>query len=238
MRSMRRLCTIALLACGCLKAPPPAPEPPPPPLPPPPTAVPAPPALPRPPTGLYGLEEAVDDALSGELSHVGTGAWNGNARVKACAYRNDRVLVVDVYCTVKEVKAFRVDVFSPTRGWARIYAEARAPVSTLSRRDYFTFTAETQPPPGARTRLPPVTLAMSFPELVSYDGRRYRAFLPSCFGGVENGRRQGGCLGGLASHASAWGEANRTFLREPPESWYRLVTQLRTLARQHGEDPP
>ena len=48
------------------------------------------------PTGIYGLNEALRDALSGPLVHVGTGPWTGNARVKACAYHNDRVLVVNI----------------------------------------------------------------------------------------------------------------------------------------------
>jgi hypothetical protein len=203
-----------------------------------PVAPPAPPvAQQRRPTGVYGLDEALGDALSGPWTYVGTGPWTGNARIKACAYRNERVLVVNVYCTIKEVPAFRVDVFSPTRGRVRIYAEAKAPVSTVTRRDYFSFTAESEPPPGPRARLPPLTLAMSFPQLLDYDGRRYRAFLPSCFGGEENHRRQGGCLRQLAGHASEWTTTNRAFLREPSANWYRIVTELRALARQHGQDP-
>jgi hypothetical protein len=189
------------------------------------------------PTGLYSLDEALEDALSGPWTHIGTGPWPGNHRVHACAYRNERVIVVNVYCTIKEVKAFRVDVFSPTRGRVRIYAEAKAPISTLTRRDYFTFNAETEPAPGPRTRLPPVTLTMSFPELTSYDGRRYQSFLPSCYGGVEIGRRQGGCLRDLAPRASEWSATNRAFLREPPEQWYRIVREMRALASLHGHDP-
>src|SRR5436190_19876448 len=224
---MGRKWMVALLTLGCARvtAPePPAPEPAPVAPPPPAPVVPR-----RQPTGIYSLGEALEDAFSGPWTYVGTGPWTGNQRVKACAYRNERVLVVNVYCTIKEVKAFRVDVFSPTRGRVRIYAEARAPVSTVTRRDYFTFTAESEPPPGPRASLPPVTLTMSFAELLDYDGRRYRAFLPSCFGGVEFDRRQGGCLRGLTSHASEWAEANRAFLREPPAQWYRIVNELRGL---------
>jgi hypothetical protein len=230
-RPMRRTWMMAILAVGCakVKAPEaPVPEP----------VSPPPVVQPREPTGLYSLNEALADALSGPWTYVGTGPWTGNQRVKACAYRNERVLVVNVYCTIKEVKAFRVDVFSPTRGRVRIYAEAKAPISTITRRDYFTFTGESEPPAGPRAALPPVTLGMSFAELLDYDGRRYRAFLPSCYGGVEINRRQGGCLPGLRTHASEWAEANRSFLKEPPEDWYRVVNELRTLARQHGQDPP
>jgi hypothetical protein len=235
---MSRRWLIVALALACAEVPPPEPPPPEPlpPAPPPPAA----PVVARPPepTGIYALDEALRDAFSGPWTYVGTGPWTGNARLKACAYRNDRVLVVNVYCTIKEVKAFRVDVFSPTRGRVRIYAEAKAPISTLARRDYFTFTGESEPAPGPRTRLPPVSLTMSFAELLDYDGRRYKAFLPSCYGGVEIGRRQGGCLRNLAGQAERWAAANRGFLREPPTDWYRIVKELRALAAQHGQDPP
>jgi hypothetical protein len=234
---MGRKWIVAILVLGCAKVQPPEPPPVPQPQPLPPVTPPPRVPPPQPPTGLYTLDEAVKDALSGPWTYVGTGPWTGNQRVKACAYRNERVLIVNVYCTIKEVKAFRVDVFSPTRGRVRIYAEARAPISTLTRRDYFTFTAESQPPPARRAALPPLALTMSFAELNHYDERRYQAFLPSCYGGVETGRRQGGCLGNLAARASQWLETNRPFLKEPPQDWYRVVSDLRGLAPQHGEDP-
>ena len=223
---------VALVVVGCARVTPP--ETPPPEEPPP--VIPAPLPPPPEPRGLYSLEEALQDALSGPLTYIGIGPWTGNHRVHACAYRNDRVIVVNVYCTIKEVKAFRVDVFSPTRGRVRIYAEGKAPVSTLSRRDYFSFNGESQPAPGPRAGLPPVTLTMSFPELSAYDGRRYQGFLPSCYGGVEIHRPQGGCLRELAPRAAEWDATNRGFLREPPQDWYRIVRELRELAKQHGRD--
>jgi hypothetical protein len=227
---------VLALGCGRVKAPetlpPEGPAPPPAPS----APVPAAPAPAREPTGVYGLDEAVNDALSGPWTYIGTGPWTGNQRVQACAYRNDRVIVVNVYCTVTEVKAFRVDVFSPARGRVRIYAEARAPVSTITRRDYFTFNAESEPPAGPRAGLPAVTLAMTFPQLIDYDERRYQRFLPSCHGGVEIYRRQGGCARQLGARGQQWAAANRAFLDQPPEGWYRIVRGLRELARQHGKD--
>lgn len=227
---MRARWFIVLLATGCVSvrspdpareaAPPPAPEP---------AIV---PVAPQP--GLYALDEAVRDALSGPWTYIGTGPWHGNHRVQACAYRNDRVIVVNVYCTIKEARAFRVDLFSPTRGRVRIYAEAKVPVSQLTRRDYFTFNAETEPPPRPEAGLPAVSLAMSFAELRDYDERRYGRFLPSCYGGVEVHRPQGGCLRELAPRAAEWSARNRAFLEQPPEDWYRIVRELRALAGQHG----
>src|SRR5436190_4570212 len=121
---MLRRCAIVVLALGCTSVPPPerpAPQPPPPPAP----VLPPPVVQPRQPAGLFSISEAVEDVLSGTWTYVGTGPWTGNARLKACAYRNERVLFVDVYCTVKEEKAFALEVFSPTRGRVRIYAEAK-----------------------------------------------------------------------------------------------------------------
>src|SRR5205823_6719899 len=99
---MTRRWMIAVLALGCAKvtAPPERPPPEPVPVPPPPPIV----AREPEPTGVYSLNEALRDAFSGPWSYLGTGPWTGNQRVKACAYRNERVLVVNVYCTIKEVK--------------------------------------------------------------------------------------------------------------------------------------
>lgn len=232
---MRAAWLVAALAAGCAgvrapEAPAPAPEPPPPSLP---LIVAPEPARDQ---GLYALDEAVRDALSGPWHHVGTGPWHGNHRVHACAYRNDRVILVNVYCTIRETRAFRIDVYSPTRGRVRIYAEAKVPVSTVTRRDYFTFNAETEPPPGPEAGLRPPALTVSFPELRDYDERRYQRFLPTCYGGVEIHRPQGGCLRELAPRAGEWAARNRAFLAEPPEDWYRIVRELRALASLHGKN--
>ena len=210
---------------------------PPPEAPPPATALaPLPPAAQR-PGNMYALDEALADALSGPLHYIGTGPWQGIQRLHACAYHNDRVLVVDVYCAVTPPKAARIDIYSPTRGHARLYAEAKAPVSGLDRRDYFSFVGETQPAPLRRVGLPPIRLPMSLPELQAYEQQRYKSFLPACYGGVEVHRAQGGCLGDLASHAVDWSRENRAFLKQPPQGWYRLLAELRALATQHGRDP-
>ena len=183
----------------------------------------------------YPLDEALQDALSGPWEHLGTGPWPGNLRAPACAYRNARVLVVNVYCTPKEPKAFRLDVYSPTRGWVSLYAEAKVPVSTVRRGAYFSFRAEAQPPPRPEAGLPSLALTMSLAKLQQYERRRYERFLPACYGGVEIHRPQGGCLGDLAPLAAQWAERNRAFLERPPEDWYRLVRELRALARKHGK---
>ncbi len=187
--------------------------------------------------GLYAADEALRDALSGPWQYVGTGAWPGISRMQACAFRNARVLVVNVYCTITETPAFRIDVYSPTRGRVRIYAESRGAVSARKRRDYFTFTAESEPPPAPEVRLPPLALTMSFPELRAYDEKRYAAFLPTCYGGQELSRKRGGCLGALAPQANAWADRNRSFLDHASDDWYRIVHEMRALAARYGREP-
>jgi hypothetical protein len=184
---------------------------------------------------LYPLDEALQDALSGPWQHLRTGPWPGNFSLPACAYRNERVIVVNEYCTSKEPPAFRLDVYSPTRGWVSIYAEAKGPVSTVRRSDYFSFTAAAQPPPRPEAGLPPLALTLSFPALQRYDRRRHERFLPICYGGVAIHRPQGGCLGELAPRAAQWAARNRAFLEHPPEDWYHLIRELRARAGQRGK---
>jgi hypothetical protein len=200
-----------------------------------PRAVHVPPA--RPAAGLYAADEALHDALSSPLRYLATGRWPGIRRTYACAFRNDRVLVVNVYCSPTETQAFRVDVYSPERGRVRIYAESKGTVSEHTRPDYYTFTAESEPPPGPEWRIPPLALSMSFPELRDYDERRYNAFLPACYGGTELNHQRGGCLGTLEGHANEWAQRNRAFLEHASDDWYRVVRELRELAARYGKEP-
>jgi hypothetical protein len=182
---------------------------------------------------LYALDEALADVLSGPLRHIGTGPWFGMFRVHACAYRNERVIVINVYCTPKEMKAFSIVVLSPTRGRAVIYAEAERPISQLTRADYFTFKAETAPP--ADSSLAPLSLGFAFKELTAWDEKRYYKWVPACYGGVEIKRPQGGCLKALEAHAPAWKARNQPFLDAPPDDWYRVIREMRARALRDGK---
>jgi hypothetical protein len=186
---------------------------------------------------LYAAEEALRDVVSGGLEYLGTGRWPGIERSRSCAFRNQRVLVVNVYCTLTESHAFRLDVYSPKRGRVRIYAEATGPVSIRDRALYMTFTVESEAPPGPTVRAPPVALTMSFEQLQGYEQKRYDAFLPGCYGGVRNHQPVGGCLGALAPHADEWTAHHRAFLARANADWYRVVRQMRELAQRHGQDP-
>jgi hypothetical protein len=192
---------------------------------------------PPPPPGLYSAQEALRDVLSGELEYIGTGRWPGVERSRACAFRNQRVVVVNAYCTLDEVNAFRIDVYSPARGRVRIYAETSGAVTSRQRGDYFTFMVESSPPPGSAAHLPRLTLAMPYEDLRSYEQQRYDAYLPGCFGGEQHERPVGGCLGTLAPRHGEWAAENRTFLERASDDWYRVIRQMRALAARFGADP-
>jgi hypothetical protein len=191
-----------------------------------------PPPIPEP--GLYSAQEALSDALSGELEYIGTGRWPGVERSRACAFRNQRVVVINAYCTLNETQAFRIDFYSPERGRVRIYAEAHGAVSVRQRSDYFTFMVESSPTPRSELGVPPLTLSMPYEELRSYEQRRYEAFLPSCYGGEQNTQNVGGCLGSLSPRASEWAAQNSGFVERANDDWYRLIHQLRALATRYG----
>lgn len=193
---------------------------------------------PQPKGLLYTADEALRDALSGRWEFLGTGRWHGNARMHACVFRNRRVFIVNVYCTPTDRQALRVDVYSPKRGRIRLYAEGPRPISAQRRRDYFTFTAESEPPPSRGSGLPRLSLGMPFGALADYDRRRYEAYLPSCFAGEELSRERHGCLGRLRGQGAAWAADNHAFLKAASADWYRMVRELRAAALRHGMDPP
>jgi hypothetical protein len=193
--------------------------------------------LSRPVEGLYALEEALRDALSSPWQYIGTGHWPGINRMYACAFRNERVLVVNVYCGRTDVPAFRVDVYSPKRGRVRIYAEASGPISRRTRHQYFTFMAESEPPPGPEAHMPSLALTMSLAELRAYDKQRHRAYLPACYGGREHTRPRGACLGALAARGAEWANQSHAFLEQANDDWYRMVRAMRAVATRYGKDP-
>jgi hypothetical protein len=188
-----------------------------------------PPSPPPAPTGhdVYGATEAIADAFSGPWTFVGTGEWFGLFSINACVYKNERVLIVNHYCTSKEMSSAGVIVLSPTRGRVYLYAEGKTPISTSRRDAWATFKAEGNLP----TNDPPLRLDFTWGELRAWDEARYYMNAPGCFGGVENHKPQAGCYR-LDAAVEDWGARNKDFLAEPSEDWYRLVRELRTVAKR------
>jgi hypothetical protein len=177
--------------------------------------------IPEAETPLYTLNEALTDISASPLVFVGTGEWFGNFSIHGCAYRNARVIVVYVYCTVREQPALELVVLSPTRGRVLIYAEGSSPISTLKRSDYFNFRAEVQPPDPAA----PLALGVSYADLRAWDERRYHSRLGSCWTGDTEG-----CGGGLEPRLPAWSPSAKAFLDDPPAVFYQLAKDFHARA--------
>jgi hypothetical protein len=185
---------------------------------------------------LYSAEEALADVLSGPLTYVGTGEWFGLFRVYSCVYRNERVFVVNMYCTkTNEMKAFGLVVLSPTRGRAYLYGEAEKPISTVRRPDYFTMKMDAEPV-VVDEKLPPLSMAFSFADLRKWDEARYNHYLPGCFAGIENKRPQAGCMKDLDELKDSWPAAQKPFLDNPPAAWYQLISDMRARAKTEGKN--
>lgn len=185
---------------------------------------------------LYSYEEMFADIASGPLEHVGTGEWFGLFHVYSCVYRNAKVYVVNIYCTkTREMKAFGLVVLSPTRGRAHLYAEAEKPISTLRRSDYFTYRFEAELN-IVDDKLPAVSLDFKYAQLREWDETRYKRYAAGCFAGVEIRRPVNGCMKQLKDFEQSFPESHEAILADPPESYYKLVKDLRERAKREGRD--
>lgn len=178
-----------------------------------------------PPPSFYTVADALADAKASKLERLGIGAWPGNYSIKGCVYKNDRVFVVDVYCTYKEQTAFSVVVISPTNGEVRIYAEANDPISKVKRSDYFSFYAETYPP---LAELPAPKLDATFDQVTAWQETSYntRLKLPAF----------GACSTDIATCADdSWLGMAKDFVKTPSDDWTWVIDQLRNRAQHDGK---
>jgi hypothetical protein len=180
---------------------------------------------------LYGLDEALADVQSGPLRHVGSGPWFGLSRRNVCAYRNEKVIVVNIYCNTDR-QAVSIIVMSPVRGRVVIYAEAEKAIAGLKRAKYVTFKGESQP---VSDKLPAVSLGWNLAQLSAWEQRRDKAYLPSCYGGIEWRKPEGGCSEALVRFEDSWRRRNQPFLDNASQAWYRVSDDLRARARQDAK---
>ncbi len=175
----------------------------------------------------YSLPDALADALSGPLRLIGKGAWYGLSGSLACAYRNDRVLVVDQYCRQRELRNLSITVVSPLRGRATIDAEGKAAVSKLQRRDYLSFSGRSETLDSRR----PLSLDMSVEDLSQYHAFAGRS-VPFCDLRLRGEQKQGGCIKPLTALYPAYEAENLGFITAPPASWFSFVRSLIELRRR------
>ncbi|HEX8700513.1 MAG TPA: hypothetical protein VF815_16810 [Myxococcaceae bacterium] len=185
-------------------------------------------------TPLYPLEEALADALSSPLEYVGTGIWPGQFRVPSCVYRNKQVIVVNSYCTIKELSATGIKVFHPEKGLVGFYAEAQDPISTIGREDYENWSfSSSEPVPGLH-------LNMKFDEVVKYEERRVKFAKSLCSAGigVSVGKKNGSCYLKTQAIEQWWEGQYKPLLKQPPAGWHEIIKVLRKRAPKEGQPDP
>jgi hypothetical protein len=185
-------------------------------------------------TPLYPLEEALADALSSPLEYVGTGMWPGQFRIPSCIYRNKKVIVVNAYCTIKEIGATGITVLHPEKGRVGFYAEAQGPISTIGREDYENWGfSSADPVPGLR-------LNMKLDEVVKYEERRVKFSKSFCSAGlgVSVDKKNGSCRLKTPAVEQWWEGYYNPLLKQPPAGWYELMKVLRKRAPKDGRPDP
>ncbi len=191
---------------------------------------------------LYTAKEAIADIMASPLEFIGTGQWYGEAPFPPCAYKNDRVLVIDGYCTTnREITTFSILVFSKTKGYLKMYAytqETKKPISKIRRQLYTDFYVTSQPPPAKGAIKQPLSFHMGYRELARYNGKRAGVYdLPSCWEGIRHDPKSG-CNREMPSHyRPAFAKEHTLFVNNPPPLWYRFVKHM-IAQRRHSWPKP
>lgn len=182
-------------------------------------------------TPLYPPAEAIADALSGPLvPMVGDTGFGPNERLPDCFYRNARVVVINRYCGKREINTTGIQIMHPERGVLYFYAEASAPISSLTREDYEQWRIEVRDP------LPGLRVDQSLAEVPRWMHRRTREAQQVCWTGFGSpGGVPTGCHYKTPELKQAWMDAHDALLKSPPPGWYELVRELRGLL---GKKPP
>jgi len=181
-------------------------------------------------TPLYPPEEALADALSSPLRLISLRQTDPND-VPECAYRNQKVLVLNAYCTTREIQATGITIIHPERGHVHLYAEAKEPISKLTREDYDNWKFSTHDPlPGAR-------LDMTFEELLQHDDRRQRLRDHACYAGIQMSPN-GACWKKTPEFEAWWATLYKPLLKNPPARWNELIRVLRKRAVKDGKPDP
>ena len=186
---------------------------------------------------LYPPADALADAASGPLRYVGTTIWYGRYGIPSCIYRNEKVFVINSYCTLKEINPHGVIVIHPERGQVSFKARGvqGKPVSTLRRAQYAEWGFSSMDGKSG------LTLEASADELVAWEERRRRFYRnPGCGAGQASpsSKMGGRCVDKTPDFEAWWRGVYPPVLQAPPESWYALVKDLRQRARKDGKPDP
>lgn len=175
---------------------------------------------------LYGVEEALNDASTDQLTLVGTyvPAYAEDGKMKMCVYRGAKTLVYSFYCTKASVPAawMRIVSADPTKGSVEIYAEVPMNVDvTTAKRDQYdeqNFRMSVNPPDG-------FDFNGSIDALRKYDDKLSKNPRAACF---YTKRAGAWCRSNYQSEMSVWMPPTLAFWVNPSESWYSLQALLKS----------
>ena len=185
---------------------------------------------------VYTVTEALDDVLSGPLEFVGHFASPGLFQVLACAYRNDKVLVIDERCLPDARGRMTLHIYAPDVGRLVLWGRTAdgAPLQSMSPSSYESFGVASYPPAPVGVE-PAIRIGMSAVEM-----REHQEAMRTL--GSER-RRQG-----IPQEPACWHSSDQapqcdrpngsdfaasaaSFVASPPSAWAQLLETMMNARR-------
>ena len=187
---------------------------------------------------LYNIHQAMEDVFSSPLEFIGTGEWYGEHPYPSCAYKNDKILIIDNYCSRREITTFSVTFFSPERGYLKIYAyteSTKKAVSKIDRGLYDSFYVTSQPPPSEGMTEKSLSFDMNYRALRDYNRARAKLHrYVECYEGFKVDYMRG-CTDKRIS--ANYVDVHESFIKAPNERWYDFVRHI-VAQRKHPWKKP
>lgn len=175
---------------------------------------------------IYGVQAAINDALSDDLKYVGKFVPHGSESGKrpVCVYRGKKVLVYSSYCVKYKVGAvgIRIHSIDPARGSVQIYAEARDrdDINKVKRDRYsdYGFSIATYDK-GT------FVFDGSMAKLKAYDTKLALSPGPECQSSRAFPKV---CKPAHSGDINSWGDEASDFWNKPTANWYRLINLMKS----------
>jgi len=181
-------------------------------------------------TPLYTPQEAVHDALSGELEFVGIYVPRySESGLPSALLKNDRAVLSVDYCTKNTASAasIRIHSIDRARGNVKFYAEVKPgrDISRSQRADYYDQTWSI----GARPNASGFSINGTAAAYNTYVEKEAQ-ILNGCVTGYSS---RVFCKDGFSDQSDEWGRQSYAFWKKPSSDWYRLLTALRAFCSSH-----
>jgi hypothetical protein len=176
----------------------------------------------------YTPQQALADVLSSPLEFVGKGLLYGYQSIESCLFRNDKVLVLDGYCTKTEVGAADLIVYSMELKQAlQIHAESNGNFTPISQ------TNPAKYPPNywyadLRETGPDIHLEISFSAFADLYQNMAQNQAPDCLVSA-----QFSTCAGNPSYTQDWLSEAESFRKSPGKSWHQVLLLLKNSAHSH-----